>query len=241
LSRRRALDQCSLSVPVGMRLLVVSEPESTASMLLRILGGLAHADGGRFEIAGMTDPSRDGWGRRVAYLGPEPGIHGWMTPREVLELAAGLLGLAPMEAERRVERALAWAGISPAVARRSVGRGGPPLLQRTGFAAALVGDPEVLLLDEPLRAVESAERTRILRLPGRRRTIVMASRYPASEEGLVTHLALLRRGRVAMLGAVADLAAAGLPLSLRGISTLADLRAAARATPAPGVPVPASR
>jgi ABC-type multidrug transport system ATPase subunit len=122
-----------------------------------------------------------------------------------------------------------------------VGRGGPPLLQRTGFAAALVGDPEVLLLDEPLRAVESAERTRILRLPGRRRTIVMASRYPASEEGLVTHLALLRRGRVAMLGAVADLAAAGLPLSLRGISTLADLRAAARATPAPGVPVPASR
>jgi ABC-type multidrug transport system ATPase subunit len=209
-----------------MRLLVVSEPEETASALLRVLGGLMRADDGRVEIAGMSDPSRDGWARRVAYLGPEPGIHGWMTPREALELAAGLLGLAPQETERRVERALAWSGIPPAVARRSVARGGPPLLQRTGFAAALIGDPEVLLLDEPLRAIEATERARILRLPGRRRTIVIASRYPASEAGLVTHLALLREGRVAFLARVGELDAAGLPLSMHGITQLAALHAA---------------
>ena len=70
---------------------------------------------------------------------------------------------------------------------------------------------------------------------------MIASRYPAAEASLVTHLALLRRGRVALLGAVSDLDAAGLALSVRGITALADLRAAAHAASGPVMPAPASR
>ena len=84
----------------------------------------------------------------------------------------------------------------------------------------------MLLLDEPLRALEAQERARLLRLPGRRRTVVLASRYPASEAGLVSHVALLRGGRVALMAPVGDLEAAGLPLSMRGIAALAIVRAA---------------
>ena len=148
-----------------------------------------------------------------------------MTPREALELASGLLELPAAEAERRTGRALAWAQVPADALNRPVRRGGPPLLQRTGFAAALVADPEVLLLDEPLRAVDADERSRMLRLPGRRRTILIASRYPASEDGLVTHVALLRKGRVALVARVAELEAAGLPLSMKGIESLSDRRA----------------
>jgi len=209
-----------------MRLLLVAEPDRSASTLIRVLAGLARPGRGRIEIAGLSDPTKDGWGRRVAHLGPEPGIHDWMTPREALELAAGLLDVAPIEAERRIERAIAWVRIPVSALDRPVGTGGPPLLQLTGFAAALIGDPEVLLLDEPLRAIEADERVRLLRLPGRRRTILLASRYPASEAGLVTHVALLRGGRVVMLARVADVEAAGQPLSLRGIIAFADQRAA---------------
>ena len=227
LRRGRLLDRCSLAVPVGMRLLVVGEPEESASALLRVLAGLSRPDRGRLEIAGMSDPSAEGWGRRIAYLGPEPGIPGWMTPREALELAAGLLELPAGEGARRIERARAWAHLPGDQLDRPVRRGGPPLLQRTGLAAALLADPEVLLLDEPLRALEADERSRLLRLPGRRRTVLLASRYPASEAGLTTHVALLRRGQVVVLARIADLEAAGLPLSTRGIGTLADLRAAA--------------
>ena len=230
LTRGQLLDRCSLSVSVGMRLLVVSEPATSASALIRVLAGLSRPDRGRVEIAGLTDPSRDGWGRRIAHLGPEPGIHAWMTPREALALAADLLEQHPAEASRRIDRALAWTRISTGAADQPVRRGGSPLFQRAAFAAALIADPEVLLLDEPLRALEAHERSRLLRLPGRRRTIVLASRYPASETGLVNHVALLRGGRVALLAPIAELDAAGLTLSLRGVTALEDLRAAAPGT-----------
>jgi ABC-2 type transport system ATP-binding protein len=224
LRRGRALDGCSLAVPVGMRLLLVAEPDGPASTLVRVLAGLTRPSRGRVDIAGLADASPAGWGRRVAYLGPEPGIRPWMTPRESLGLAAELLGLEGEDAERRIRRALAWTRIDSESADRPVRRGGLPLLQRTGLAAALVGDPELLLLDEPLRAIDADERRRMLRLPGRRRTILLASRYPASEEGLVSHVALLRGGRTVLLAPVEALERAGLPLSHRGIAALAQAR-----------------
>jgi len=223
-----------------MRLLLVSEPEESASVLVRILAGLARPSRGHVEIAGLTDESADGWARRIAHVGPEPGIHHWMTPKEALDLAARLLGLGPADRRRRVERALAWVRISEEAAGRPVARGGAPLLERTGFAAALIGDPEVLLLDEPLRSIEPIERARMLRLPGRRRTLLLASRYPSSEAGIVSHVGLLRDGRVRLVAAVSELEAAGLPFTQRGIADLAALKAASRADSAP-VPAAASR
>jgi len=223
-----------------MRLLLVSEPEEAASALVRILAGLARPNGGHVEIAGLADGSADGWARRVAHVGPEPGIHRWMTPREALELAARLLGLGPADARRRVERALAWARIPAEAAARPVARGGAPLLERTGFAAALIGDPEVLLLDEPLRSIDPVERTRMLRLPGRRRTVLLASRYPSTEAGHVSHVGFLRDGRIRLVAVVSDLEAAGLPLTERGISDLAALRGVAPVDP-DSVPAAAGR
>lgn len=229
LSRGSLLDRCSLSVPVGMRLLVVGDPEASASVLLRVLAGVSRPSRGRVELAGMHDPSIDGWGSRVAFLGPEPGIHPWMTPREALALTGRLLGLTDAEAGRRADRAFAWVRIPSTAINRAVGRGGPPLAQRVGLAAALIADPEVLLLDEPLRALEADERARLLRLPGRRRTIVLASRYPASEVGLISHVALIRHGRIAMVARIGDLEAAGLPLSMPAILSLANLDRSAAA------------
>ena len=89
-----------------------------------------------------------------------------------------------------------------------------------------MSDPEVLLLDEPLRALDAEERSRLLKLPGRRRTIVLASRYPASEAGLVGHVAYLREGRIELIAPVGALERAELPLSHRGIAALAGMKAA---------------
>ena len=220
-------------MPPGARLLIVSDPDASASTLLRVLAGLARIQRGQVHIAGSSDPTGEGWGRRVAYLGPNPGLHAWMTPREALQLAGDLLSLSHDETVRRVERALAWTQIPATDASRPMSRGGLPLLQRTGFAAALIGDPEVLLFDEPLRALDERERFRLLKLPGGRRTILLASRYPASEAGLAGHIAYLRHGRIELIAPVTALERAELPLSHRGIVALADLRATGR--PVPGV------
>jgi ABC-2 type transport system ATP-binding protein len=231
--RRRLLDGVDLRVPVGARLLIVSDPEGAGALLLGILAGLVRPHGGSFELAGLSrdDESSSGWRRRIAYVGPESGYYEWLSPNEVLDLAGRLAGYDPAERQRRIEASIERYRLG-ADLRASVRRGGPALAQKVGLAAAMLTDPEVLLLEDPLRAVDPVERDRLLRIPGRRRTILIASRYPASEDGLVNQVALLRDGRAALHARRRELSEHGLPLTLRGIAELADLRAAMRPTAA---------
>ncbi|MEO6058802.1 MAG: ATP-binding cassette domain-containing protein [Candidatus Limnocylindria bacterium] len=220
----RLLDDLELSVGVGGRLLLVSRPEGSASLLLRILAGLAHADHGSVRLAGVSraDDSAAGWARRIGYVGASAGIYGWMTPAEVLELAGRLAGYDRADRQRRSDAALERYRLG-ASRHAPIRRGGAALAQRTALAAAMLTDPEVLLLDDPLRSVEAEERSRLLAIPGKRRTVVLASGFPATEVGLVNQVALLRDGKVALHVPVRELDARGLTLSLRGIEALAGI------------------
>lgn len=222
----RLLDQIELSVTVGSRVLLISEPESSASLLLRILAGLAHADRGDIRLAGVgrADDSAEGWARRIGYVGAAAGVSPWMTPAEVLNLAGRLAGYDRDERRRRTDAAVERYRLG-AMRDSPIRRGGRPLAQRVALAAALLTDPEVLLLDDPLRAVEPAERRKLLALPGKRRTMILASTFPAAEVGLVNQVALLRDGKLALYAPVRELDAHGLSLSQRGVAALADLRA----------------
>lgn len=218
------LDELDLSVGVGGRLLLVSQPEGSASLLLRILAGIAHADQGSVRLAGVSraDDSTAGWARRIGYVGAAAGIYSWMTPAEVLELAGRLAGYERAERHRRSDAAIDRYRLG-ANRDAPIRRGGPALAQKTALAAAMLSDPEVLLLDDPLRAVEPEERSRLLAIPGKRRTVVMASAFPAAEAGLVNQVALVRDGKVALHVPVRELDARGLTLSLRGIEALAGI------------------
>jgi ABC-2 type transport system ATP-binding protein len=215
-----------LEVGVGARLLIVAQPAESASLLLRLLAGLARPSTGTVRLAGVAraDDSAAGWARRVGYVGPEAGIYPWMAPREVLDLAGRLAGLERDERRRRIELAAETFRMGLQL-DEPIRRGGASLAQRTALAAAMLSDPEVLLLDEPLRAVEPTERNRLLAIPGRRRTVLIASRFPASEAGTVNQVALLLGGRLVLHAPVRELDARGLTLSQRGIETLADLMA----------------
>jgi ABC-type multidrug transport system ATPase subunit len=225
--RRKLLAGLDLRIPVGARVLLVSDPPGADSLLLGILAGLVRARRCRFEVAGLArdDDSTGGWRRRIAYLPPDGGFYGWLSPREVLELAGRLAGYEPAERRRRIDAAVEQYGLAGEM-NRPTSRGGPALAQRVGLAAAMLGDPEVLLLDEPLRAVGATERRRLLEIPGERRTVLLVSRYPASEEGLVDRVVLIRGGRVALQARVGELAAHGLTLSMQGIRDQAQRQAA---------------
>ncbi|HEX5579491.1 MAG TPA: ABC transporter ATP-binding protein [Candidatus Limnocylindria bacterium] len=226
----KLLDGVDLRVPVGARLLLVSEPDHAASLLLRILAGLVRPASGSFDLAGVprSDEADVGWRRQIGYVGSEAGFYPWLSPREVLDLAGRLADYDAAERRQRIDAAIETYRLGPGL-DRPVAHGGLQLVQRVALAAAMLTDPEVLLLDEPLRALDPAERARLLAVPGQRRTVVLASRYPASEEGLVDQVALLLNGRLAIHSPREDLAEHGLPLTLRGITSLAAL-------PADGVP-----
>ena len=224
---QRLLDDLTMVVGVGARLLVVSRPEQSASMLLRVLAGLSRTQAGIVRLAGVARPdsSPSGWARRVGYVGPEAGIYPWMTPREVLDLAGRIAEYEAREIRRRIDRVAEEYRIGVHL-DQPIRRGGEPLAQRVALACAMLTEPEVLLLDEPLRAVDAEERARLLKIPGRRRTVVLASRYPASEEGLVNQVAFLRDGRLELHAPISELERKGLALSQRGIDALIEISAA---------------
>src|SRR6185503_18273234 len=204
------LDDLTLVVGVGARLLLVSRPEESASMLLRILAGLSRRHSGIVRLAGVARPdsSARGWARRVGYVGPETGIYPWMTPREVLGLAGRIAEYDPPEIRRRVDNMAERYRIGVHL-DQPIRRGGEPLAQRVALASAMLTEPEVLLLD----------------IPGSRRTVVIASRYPASEEGLVNRVAFLQDGKLVMHAPIEELDKKGLALSQRGIDAFVELAA----------------
>lgn len=221
------LDDLTMVVDVGARLLVVSRPEQSASMLLRILASLSGMQSGIVRLAGVARPdsSAAGWARRVGYVGPEAGIYPWMSPREVLDLAGRIAEYDPADIQRRIDGVAERYRIGTHL-DQPIRRGGEPLAQRVALASAMLTEPEVLLLDEPLRAVDPEERARLLTIPGNRRTVVIASRYPASEAGLVDQVAFLSEGRLVIHAPIDELDRRGLALSQRGIDALIELSAA---------------
>lgn len=208
-----------LQVEVGGRLLLASEPEGAASLLLRVLVGLARRDAGRVTLVGIPDAEQAVRSGRVAYLAPSPALPAWLSPREALGLAARLAGLDRPDRASRVRSVVERCRLTDL--DRPMGRQGTAVRQRVELAAALLSEPELLLADDPLRAVEPDERRRLLRLPGPRRTLVVASRYPASEQGICSEVALLAEGRCVLHAPISTLAARELPLTLRGIEALA--------------------
>jgi ABC-2 type transport system ATP-binding protein len=217
------LDGLDLEVRVGARVLVVGVPDTTGAFLVRALAGLARLDSGRIRMAGLErrDDRWQGWGRRVAFVGSETGLYPWMSAAEALRMAADLVLLDPATARRRTAEQVERWGIGSGL-DRPMRRLGLAYLQRVAMAAAMLCEPEVVLLEEPLRAVDPEERIHLLRLPGERRTVLIASRYPASDAGCVNQVLLVRGGRVAVHAPLSDLPDRRLPVSHRGIAALAD-------------------
>ena len=89
------LDGVDLAIPSGARVLVAGLEPQAASLLLRIMAGLARPDRGTVLVAGLRRRSAipEGWARRIGFVGSDPGIPLWMTPAESLQLAARLAGI----------------------------------------------------------------------------------------------------------------------------------------------------
>jgi ABC-2 type transport system ATP-binding protein len=174
---------------------------------IKMLTGLISPSSGRAELFGDTVPSRKALGR-IGFLPENPYVYPYLTPAEFVVLCGRLSGLSLRAARDRTRHVLDQVGIAYA-ADRPVRRLSKGMLQRTGLAAALVADPELLILDEPMSGLDPIGRKEVRDLiveeRRRGRTIFFSTHILNDVESLCDRVAILRKGEVVVSGRISDL------------------------------------
>ncbi len=194
-----ALEGLDLSVEPGAIFGFLGPNGAGKTTTIRILTGLARPTGGRATVAGIdVTRGREGVAQVIGHLPEEPMFYPWMTPREFVDHVARLFGLRPADRAKRVASLLDQVGLGP-VADRRIGGFSRGMRQRLGLAQALVNQPKVLFLDEPVSALDPAGRKEILGLIERLRgqcTVFMSSHILADVERVCDTVAIVARGRL---------------------------------------------
>ena len=208
--RRRpvpALRGVTLDVAPGEVLGYLGPNGAGKSTTLKLLVQLLFPTSGSAEILGR--PAGDvAVRRRIGFLPEAPAFGDNLSAEELLIHYGRLFGFAAADARGRAARWLDRVGID-AVRRLPLRRCSRGTLQRVGIAQALLNDPEVVFLDEPLAGLDAlgrrAVRSLLLSLREEGRTLLLSSHILSDAEALCSRIAILDRGRLACAGRMADL------------------------------------
>jgi ABC-2 type transport system ATP-binding protein len=174
---------------------------------IKMLTGLIFPTGGSAAIFGESIPSPKAMSR-VGFLPENPYVYPYLTPREFVTLCAQLSGVPSKDMQSRVEKTLARTGITDAIDRpvRALSKG---MGQRVGLAAALVHDPDLLILDEPMSGLDPVGRKDvrdlILEERARGKTVFFSTHILNDVETLCDRVCILRKGAVVVAGKLSEL------------------------------------
>jgi len=211
----RALDGVSFDIRQGEVFGLLGPNGAGKSTTLKILTNLIWPTSGAATVLGRP-PGDVGARQRLGFLPEHPTFYDHLTAEELLLYFAGLFGYRGADRTARAGRALDVVGLG-ADRRRPLRQYSKGMLQRVGLAQALVNDPELVILDEPMSGLDPLGRREvreiILRLRDEGRTILFSSHILSDAEWLCNRVAILSKGHVVALGTVAELVAgrAGTP------------------------------
>lgn len=197
-----ALD--SVDLEIGEGLFGLLGPNGAGkTTLMRILATLLPPTAGRARV-GPYDVRRDQHEIRriLGYLPQEFGLYRRLTVAEVLEYVAGLKGIAPACRRAEVGRVVEVTRLGD-VRRRAVGALSGGMKRRLGIAQALLGNPRLLIVDEPTAGLDPEERIRFRNLLselGRGRVVILSTHVVADVESIALRVGVLNRGRLVFLG-----------------------------------------
>ena len=203
-----AVNDVELLVPRGCAFGYLGPNGAGKTTLIRVLLGLTHADAGTMSLLGYAVPRhRDLALARVGAIVDEPRFHGHLTGRQNLQMLAAAREPA---AKDRVAPALERVGLlhraDDKVSKYSMG-----MRQRLGVAACLLGDPQLLILDEPMNGLDPAGmldiRDMIKSLVSEGRTVVLSSHLLDEVERTCDTVAIVDRGTVIRQGPISQLLA----------------------------------
>jgi ABC-2 type transport system ATP-binding protein len=227
----RALDDVSIEVPEGGVFGLLGPNGAGKSTTLKLIVGLLRPTAGRAEVFGQSP--RDVSSRtRLGFLPENPSFYDELTAEELLQYFAGLCGYKSRDRSERAARLLDLVGLGDD-RRRRLRQYSKGMVQRVGIAQALVNDPALVILDEPMSGLDPAGRHDvrqiILRLRDEGRTVIFSSHILPDAELLCTRVGILAKGRVVAAGGLSDLTAGtarGWEVIVDGLSDEAAARTA---------------
>ena len=230
----RALDALTIDVQPGEVFGLLGPNGAGKTTTLKLLLQLLFPTSGRAEILGA--PAGDvAVRRRIGYLPEHPYFYDYLTAEELLEYFGRLFDLDPVARRKRASALLDEVGIG-AERRRPLRKFSKGMLQRVGLAQAMLNDPELLILDEPMSGLDPIGRRDvrqlIARLHAEGRTILFSSHILGDAEALCSRVAILSKGRLAAAGPMRELLSEhvrGWELLVRNLSDGARTALASRA------------
>lgn len=174
---------------------------------IKMLTGLIAPTSGRATLLGKAIPSPEAMGS-VGFLPENPYVYPYLTPREFVSLCGRLNGMSGATLTKAVERVIERVGMTYAIDRpvRNLSKG---MVQRTGLAAALVHNPELLILDEPMSGLDPVGRKEVRDLiveeAHANKTVFFSSHILSDVEMLCDAVCILRKGEVVVSGTIAEL------------------------------------
>ena len=206
---RPAVDGLDLTVRAGEFYALVGPNGAGKTTTLRMVVGLLKPDAGSISVFGK-DALADALAakRLMAWVSDEPMIYDKLTPLEYLEFVAGLWGIAAGEAEATARELIDWLGLGPHADERceSFSRG---MRQKVALAGALVHDPRLIILDEPLTGLDAGTARQVkdvlqarVRAGG---TVIMTTHILEVAERMAARIGVLANGRLIAEGTLAEL------------------------------------
>jgi ABC-2 type transport system ATP-binding protein len=201
-----AVDGVDLRVPRGSAFGYLGPNGAGKTTLIRVLLGLTHADGGTMSLLGFPVPRhRDRALVRVGAIVDEPRFHGHLTGRQNLRIMAAAREPAAMD---RIDASLERVGLSQRANDR-VSKYSMGMRQRLGVACCLLGDPQLLILDEPMNGLDPAGmqdmREMIRSFVKEGRTVMLSSHLLDEIERTCDAVAIVDHGKVIRQGAITEL------------------------------------
>lgn len=209
---KTAVDGLDLTVRAGEFYALLGPNGAGKTTTLRMVAGLLPPDSGEIEIFGVDARRRPIDAKRiVAWLPDEPMLYDKLDPLEYLEFVGGLWGVEAKTAEARAEELLIMLGLWDQRRERCEGfsRG---MKQKVALAGALIHEPRLLMLDEPLTGLDAASARQVKDLLARRvregAAIILTTHILEVAERIANRIGILARGRLVAEGAFDELRAA---------------------------------
>jgi ABC-2 type transport system ATP-binding protein len=208
----RALHPLTLSVDNGEVFGFLGPNGAGKTTTLKLLMQLVYPTSGTATILGRPIGDLE-MKRRIGYLPENPYFYDYLTAEELLTYFAGLFGYKGADRSARVSRLLDEVGLG-AERRLQLRKFSKGMIQRVGLAQALVNDPELVFLDEPMSGLDPLGRrdvrALILRLREQGRTVFFSSHILQDAETLCSRIAIVVKGKLTAAGSLAELVTATL-------------------------------